>query len=161
MKISRLALLLLPLVLAACGLSPQEKADYATVQASGVSPAIYDKMVHGDSLSIGDIKALAHSHVNDGVTLRYLRNNETVYNLSAADVDGLRKAGVSDSIIDYMLDSSRLYYQGYGYPGVDFGFGFDPFWYGYPYGYYGGGYYRGGGYYHGGGHYHGGGGHHH
>jgi len=146
MKPSRLLVLLLPLLLTACGLSPEQKADYARVQASGVSSAIYDKMVHGDDLSLYDIKALARAHVSDGIVLRYLRDHDTVYYLNSEDVTSLRKAGVSQSIIDYMLQTSRAYgpYPGYGpYWG-------DPYWgpyWGAPYwggGYWGGGYGYGG-----------------
>ena len=37
MKFSRLLVILLPILLAACGLTDQQKADYAQVQRSGVS----------------------------------------------------------------------------------------------------------------------------
>jgi hypothetical protein len=150
-----LCLLLVPLFLAACGLTDQQKADYASVQRSGVSSATYDKMLHGDSLSIADVENLTHARVNDGVILRYMRDQGTVYTLNTNDVVGLRKAGVLQSIIDYMLQSARYYDNDpYLYP---YGYGYDPFWYG-PYGpgFYGGfGYHHwhGGGY-HGGYHHH-------
>jgi len=121
MKLFRLFLLLVPLFLTACGLSDQQKSDYAHVQSSGVSPAIYDKMVHGDDLSLYDIKSLSHAGVNDGIVLRYLRDHGTVYFLNSDDVASLRKAGVSQSIVDYMLRSSQNYGPGpdpdvWGYP---------------------------------------------
>jgi hypothetical protein len=145
MKLSRLLVLLVPLLLTACGLSPQEKADYARVQESGVSPAVYDKMVHGDDLSLWDIKALARAHVSDGVVLRYLRDHGTAYYLNSDDVAGLRKAGVSQSIVDYMLQTERTYGPGL-YVIPDYG----PYWGGPYWGgpYWGGPYWYGGGYYH-------------
>src|ERR1700743_759001 len=103
MKFSRLLVLLVPLLLTACGLSDQQKAEYAAVQRSGAPSAIYDKMVHGDDLSLYDIKALAHFHVNSGVVLRYMRDRGTVYTLNSDDVKGLIAAGVSQSVVDYML----------------------------------------------------------
>jgi hypothetical protein len=122
MKLPRLlALLVVSLSLAACGPTAQEQADYAAVERSGVPPATYDKMVHGDALSLVDIEDLSHSGVNDGIILRYLRNTGTVYTLNSADVVNLRRAGVSQSVIDYMLQSARNYYD---YPPV-----YDP-WYG-------------------------------
>jgi len=143
MKLSRLLLLVLPLLLTACGLSPQQKADYARVQSSGVSSAIYDKMVHGDDLSLYDIKALSRAGVSDGVILRYLRDRDTVYYLNSGDVASLRKAGVSQSIVDYMLQTPQRYGP-YGYPPIDVGIGYGPYWGGpgpywgapYPYPYY-------------------------
>jgi hypothetical protein len=142
MKPTRLLVLFLPLLLTACGLSPQQKADYARVQSSGVSSAVYDKMVHGDDLSLYDIKALSHAGVNDGVILRYLRDRGTTYYLNSDDVSGLRKAGVSQSIVDYMLQTPREYGPDV-YPAIGIGIGYGPYWGGpywgspYPYPYYG------------------------
>ncbi len=150
MTLFRLVVFLAPLLLTACGLSPQQKADYASVQQSGVSSAVYDKMTHGDDLSLYDIKALTRARVSDGVILRYLRDRGTVYNLNSDDVASLRKAGVSQSIVDYILQTSRIYGGGYYPYGPYWG---DPYYWGGPYygPYWGGGFY---GRFHGG--YHGG-----
>ena len=107
MNPSRLLILVLPLFLAACALSPQQKADYARVEDRGVSPAIYDKMVHGDPLSIHDIIALSHADVNSGIILRYLRDHDITYFISAADVKHMERAGVDQSVIDYILLNAR------------------------------------------------------
>jgi hypothetical protein len=146
MKQFRLVVFVLPLFLAACGLSDQQKADYMTVQSSGVSSAIYDKMVHGDALSLYDIKALARAHVRDSVILRYLRDQGTIYYLNSKDVTDLQKAGVSQSIIDYMLQTSQGYgangpYYPYPYPYIGVGVGYGPYWGG-PYPYWRGPYYH-------------------
>jgi hypothetical protein len=103
-------LFILTCALTACGLSDQQKADYASVQRSGVSPAIYDKMVHDDPLSINDIVLLSQAHVSDGVIVRYIRDHGTVYALNSQDFDHLHQAGVSPSVIDFMARSG-------GYPG--------------------------------------------
>ena len=151
MKPSRLLAWVLPLFLAACGLSPQQKADYAQIEESGVSPAIYDKMVHGDDLSIGDIEALSRAGVKSSIILRYIRDQGSVYYLGSADVQGLQKAHVDPSVIDYMLQTARGGYWGggpypYAYPYG--GYGYDPF---FGPGFYGPGFYGPyfyGGYYH-------------
>jgi hypothetical protein len=141
MKLSHLVILLVPVLLTGCGLSNQQKADYASVERSGVNSAVYDKMAHGDDLSLYDIKALSRSGVSDAVTLRYLRDHGTTYYLSSDDVTGLRKAGVSQSVVDYMLETPRNN-NPYLYPNYGIGYGpywGDPFWgpgYGYPYGHY-------------------------
>jgi hypothetical protein len=96
-------------LLTACGLSDQQKADYASVQRSGVSSAIYDKMVHDDPLSINDIISLSSARVSDAVIVRYIRDHGTVYALNGEDFDHLHQAGVSPSVIDYMART--------GYPG--------------------------------------------
>lgn len=141
MKFSRILIVFVSLLFTACGLSDQQKADYARVQASRVSPAVYDKMMHGDNLSPSDIKALTAAHVSDGIILRYLRDHETVYFLNSADVTSLRKAGVSQSIVDYMLQTPHMYGPDF-YPTIGVGFGYGPYWGdpywgpGYPYPYY-------------------------
>jgi hypothetical protein len=135
MKVSRLLVFILPLVLTACGLSDQQKFDYATVQRSGVSSAIYDKMLHGDALSLYDIKSLSHARVSDAVILRYLRDHGTVYFLNSGDVADLQHAGVSQSVIDYMLQTPTMYPPDI-YPAVNVGI-YGPYWGGpgcYPYG---------------------------
>ena len=126
MKAFRLLVLVLPLFLAACAMSDQQKADYSRVQSSGVSAAVYDKMMHGDALSLYDIKALTHARVNDGIIIRYLRDHGTIYYLNSKDVDDLAKAGVSQSIIDYMLQTAQRNPPPYG---PNYG----PYWGPYPY----------------------------
>ena len=102
MKSNCLPLLALSILLAGCSLSQQQKADLTSVQGSGVSSATYDKMVHGDDLSIADICGLERAHVDEGVILRYLRQRGTVYVLSSHDVSRLQEAGASPSLTDYM-----------------------------------------------------------
>ena len=103
MKLHVLLLCVATGLLAGCGLSDQQKADYAAVSGSGVSPAIYDKMVHSDPLSINDIVSLSQARVSDGIIVRYIRDQGTVYALNGQDLDHLRQAGVSPSVIDYMV----------------------------------------------------------
>jgi hypothetical protein len=100
--------MLIPLFLAACGPDAQQQADYNAVARSGVSPAVYDKMVHGDPLSLSDIVSLSHARVNDGIILRYIRDQGTVYYL--------HDNGVSQSIVDYMASTAPNYWGPGPYP---------------------------------------------
>ena len=100
--------------LAGCGLSDQQKADYASVQRAGVSPAIYDKMMHDDPLSVGDIISLSQARVSDGVIIRYIRDHGTVYVLTGPDFDRLHKGGVSESVADFMAQTGNPGYGPYG-----------------------------------------------
>lgn len=133
-----LALAAVPLFLAACGPDAQQQADYNAVERSGVSPAIYDKMVHDDPLSLSDIVALTHYRVNDGIILRYIRDHGTVYYLHDEDFKYLHDNGVSQSVVDYMASTSPHYWGPGPYPyygpylgpvvpigiGIDFGGGY-------------------------------------
>ena len=107
---------LIPLFLAACGPDAQQQADFNAVSRSSVSPAVYDKMVHGDDLSLSDIVALSHARVNDGVILRYIRDQGTVYYLHGDDFRYLHDNGVSQSIVDYMASTAPNYWGPGPYP---------------------------------------------
>ncbi len=146
-------LLILPftLLLAACGPDTRQMADYNQVDRAGVSPAIYDKMVNGDPLGISDIISLSQAHVSSAIVIRYIRDHDTVYVVTMANITAMQKAGVDPSIVDYILQTAQGGYWGNGvYP--YFGYT-DPFWYSPFYGgYFGFGYHRGG--WHGHGAYH-------
>jgi hypothetical protein len=109
MRLLRLAIVLVPLLLAACSDSGQQTACYTQVQRSGVNTVVYDKMLHGDDLCLSDIKALSRAGVSDDVTLQYLHHQRTVYHLTPEDVGSLRQAGVSRDVVDFMLHTPRLY----------------------------------------------------
>ena len=121
----------LPLLLIACAPTAQQQSDYDAVQRSGVSPAIYDKMIHGDPLSVSDIASLGHARVNDGAMIRYIRDHDTIYYLSPPDIDYLQKAGVSQSVVDFMVQTAPPVPPGGPYPGgpvVGVGVMFGPSW---------------------------------
>lgn len=122
-----LYLFAIPLLLVACAPDAQQRADFAAVQSSGVSPAIYDKMFHDDPLSVGDIAALGHARVNEAVIIRYIRAHGTVYYLAPQDIDYLQKAGVSQSVIDYMVQTAPAGAP-YPSPNVNVGIMFGPYW---------------------------------
>jgi hypothetical protein len=119
-----------PLLLAACAPSEQQQADYSVVRSARVSPAIYDKMMHDDPLSVSDIAALGQARVNDGVIIRYIRDHGTVYYLSPPDIEYLQKQGVSQSVIDFMAQTAPQGPGGgpYPVPGVGVGIMFGPYW---------------------------------
>lgn len=120
----------LPLLLAACAPSEQQEADYSAVEHSHVSSAIYDKMVHGDALSVSDIASLSQAHVSDGIIIRYIRDQHTIYYLSPPDFDCLHKQGVSQSVIDYIAQTAPPEPPGgpYPYPVPAIGVVFGPYW---------------------------------
>jgi hypothetical protein len=113
MKSNLWSLLVLSLLLTGCGLSQQQKVDLSVVQNSGVTSTIYDKMLHGDDLSVSDLCALERAHVDEGVILRYMRNRDTIYVLSSNDISRLEKAGTSQSVIDYMQQTTAAHAVSY------------------------------------------------
>ena len=55
--------------------------------------------------SVEDVKAMAKAGVSDDVIISQMRNTRTIYHLAAADVIGLRDAGVSEQVLNYMLNT--------------------------------------------------------
>jgi len=79
----------------------QEQREYLRTQA----PQTYVRVEQNQPLAVADVKALAQAKVSDEVIISQIRNSHTVYHLSAADIIDLRNAGVSNTIIDYMINT--------------------------------------------------------
>ena len=60
-------------------------------------------------MSLADIKMLARSGISDEVILSQIRNSHTVYHLSAAEILDLKDAGVSEKVIDFMINTPSMY----------------------------------------------------
>jgi len=69
------------------------------------APQTYVRVDQGQPLSVADVKALARSGINDDVIISQIRNSRTIYHLSAADIIDLRDAGVSNRVIDFMINT--------------------------------------------------------
>jgi outer membrane lipoprotein SlyB len=69
------------------------------------SPQTYVRLDQGQPLNVADVKALAAAGVGDNVIISQIRNSHTVYHLSAADIIDLRNAGVSNPVIDFMINT--------------------------------------------------------
>jgi outer membrane lipoprotein SlyB len=69
------------------------------------APQTYARVDQAQPLSVGDVKALAAAGVGDNVIISQIRNSHTVYHLSATDIIGMRNAGVSNQVIDFMINT--------------------------------------------------------
>jgi len=69
------------------------------------SPQTYVRVDQGQPLGVADVKALAAAGVGDNVIISQIRNSHTVYHLSAADIIDLRDSGVSNRVIDFMINT--------------------------------------------------------
>ena len=69
------------------------------------APQTYAKVDQGAPLSIADVKALAKAGISEDVIINQINNSRTVFHLSAADIIDLRDAGVTDKVINYMIDT--------------------------------------------------------
>ena len=77
------------------------QADSATpAQTLSAAPA---RLPYG----VEDIVKLSKAQISEDVILNYVRNSGTVYNLAPADIVALRNEGVSDHVINAMLDQRK------------------------------------------------------
>jgi hypothetical protein len=56
---------------------------------------------------VEDVLKLSRAQVSEDVTLNYIRNSGTIYNLAPNDIVYLRNQGVSDRVINTMIDQRK------------------------------------------------------
>jgi uncharacterized protein YcfJ len=71
------------------------------------SPRTVDRMDRGEPLTINDIIKLHEGGVSDDTIIRYIRESKTTYNLSQAQIRRLQNAGVSQRVINFMMETGR------------------------------------------------------
>ena len=69
------------------------------------APQTYVRVEQGQPLGTADVKALAKAGVSDDVIIAQIQNSHTVYHLSAADIIDLHNSGVSDKVINFMINT--------------------------------------------------------
>ena len=70
------------------------------------SPQTLQRVDQGQPLGVADIKALAKAGVSDEVIISQIRNSHTAYRLSTAEIIDLKDAGVSEHVIDVMINTA-------------------------------------------------------
>src|ERR1017187_7811117 len=69
-------------------------------------PAPIQRGDPGQSTSVADVKSLAKAGLSDEVILSHIRNSQAVYHLSTAEIIDLKNSGVSEKIIDFMINTA-------------------------------------------------------
>lgn len=54
---------------------------------------------------MADVKALAKAGLSDEVILSHIRNSRAVYHLTTAEIIDLKGSGVSEKVIDFMINT--------------------------------------------------------
>lgn len=65
-------------------------------------PAEIQEIYSRGKVTIEDVKTMNDAGVTDGKIIDLIQSTNTVFYLTPADVAGLKKAGVSERVIDYM-----------------------------------------------------------
>ena len=95
-KICCYSAIALSLALTGCIVAPPRQQVIVTPQ---VQP--------GPPLGIEDVKALAKAGVSDDLVISQIRSSGTVYHLGTSDIILLKNAGVSEKVIDFMINTPR------------------------------------------------------
>jgi uncharacterized protein YcfJ len=69
------------------------------------SPATLQRVEQGQPLGVADIKALAKAGVSDEVIISQIRASRMVYHFSTAEIIDMKDAGVSERVIEYMINT--------------------------------------------------------
>ncbi len=79
--------------------------DRKTVERS--SPRTIDRMDRGEPLTINDVIKLSQANISDDTIVTYIRDTNSCYNLSQSQIRRLQDAGVSNTVINYMIDTGK------------------------------------------------------
>lgn len=71
------------------------------------SPRTVDRMDRGDTLTINDVIKLSQGGVSDDTIMSYISDSGSTYNLTQAQIRRLQDNGVSQRVINYMIDTGR------------------------------------------------------
>jgi len=82
------------------GMDAQQEA-----QLQAQAPQTYERIEQNEPLTVADVKELARAGVSDELIISQIRNSRTVYRLTTTEIIGLKDEGVSENIIDYMLNT--------------------------------------------------------
>jgi hypothetical protein len=69
------------------------------------APQTMQRIDQGQPLTVADVKSLAKAGIGDDLIISQIRNSRTVYYLTTAEIIDLKNAGVSEKIIDFMINT--------------------------------------------------------
>ncbi len=69
------------------------------------SPQTMRRVDRGEQLSIKDIEKMSQAGISDDKIIGTIQSTGSVYHLTSSDIDQLKQAGVSQRVIDYMLQT--------------------------------------------------------
>ena len=69
------------------------------------SRSTYNRVDNGEQLSINDVVALSNAGISDSKIIELLQKTNSRYVLSTNQIDFLRREGVSERVINYMMQT--------------------------------------------------------
>lgn len=80
-----------------------DQAQEARLKAQ--APQTMTRVEQGEPLTTEDVKAMAKAKIGDDLIISQIRNSRTIYHLKTTDIVALKNAGVSESVIDFMINT--------------------------------------------------------
>jgi hypothetical protein len=74
-------------------------------QLRAQAPQTMQRVEQGQPLTVMEVTALVKAGIGDDLVISQIRNSRTVYHLSTADIIDLKNAGVSERVIDFMINT--------------------------------------------------------
>jgi hypothetical protein len=71
------------------------------------NPRTVERIDKSEPLTVSDIIKLSQGGINDETIIRYIRNTNTTYNLSESQVKRLQQGGVSQRVVNYLVETGR------------------------------------------------------
>lgn len=60
-------------------------------------------------VTLEDVKAMSQQKVSDDTIINYIRQTRTVFRMTASSIIELKSAGVSEKVINYMIETPNLF----------------------------------------------------
>jgi outer membrane lipoprotein SlyB len=80
-----------------------DQAQEAQLRAQ--APQTLQRVEQGQPLTVADVQSLAGAGIGDDLIISQIRNSRTVYHLTTADIIALKNGGVSERVIDFMINT--------------------------------------------------------
>ena len=80
-----------------------DQAQEAQLRAQ--APQTLERVEQSQPLTVVDVKSLVKAGVSDDLVISQIRNSRTVYHLNTAEIVDLKNSGVSEKIIDFMINT--------------------------------------------------------
>lgn len=98
------------LVLIGCASGPQVSPEVTSAASSrGVDPGTVLKMSNARALDVQDIQNLVSKGVPTNTIVGYLNSTRKVYDLSYAQLAGLKSAGATPQLLNYLTETQGFY----------------------------------------------------
>jgi len=98
-------LILSSLIFAVPAFASLDPSDRSSLEKQ--SPRTVKKIENGEQLSTEDVKKMARAGLSDDAIIRQINETKSTFYLSSADIVDLKKAGISQKVINYMIHTGN------------------------------------------------------